>query len=119
VFTGTNTMLSALAARSHEIGVLLSIGFRPFPVFLSFLVEALALGLLGGMVGCILVLPIHGVETGTTNFQTFTEVAFGFRVTPTVLVTAVLFSLGLGLVSGAWPAWRAARLTPTEALRRR
>ena len=63
-------------------------------------------------------LPINGIETGTTNFQTFTEVAFAFRVTPTVLVVSVLFALGLGLLGGAWPAWRAARMTPTEALRR-
>ena len=46
------------------------------------------------------------------------EVAFAFRVTPTVLVVSILFALGLGLLGGAWPAWRAARMTPTEALRR-
>ena len=119
VFTATNTMLSALAARTHEIGILLSTGFRPVPIFLSFMFESLLLGLLGGIAGCLMTLPVNGIQTGTTNFQTFTEVAFAFRVTPTVLVTAVLFSLGLGLISGAIPAWRAARLTPTEALRRK
>ncbi len=119
VFTATNTMLAALAARTHEIGILLATGFRPIPVFLSFLIEAMILGLLGGAVGCLLALPINGVETSTMNGQTFTEIAFAFRVTPTVLVTAVIFALGLGLIGGALPAWRAARLTPTEALRRR
>ena len=119
VFTAANTMLAALAARTHEIGILLANGFRPIPIFLSFMLESLLLCLLGGLAGCLMTLPLNGVQTGTTNFQTFTEVAFGFRVTPTVLVTAVLFSLGLGLISGAVPAWRAARLTPTEALRRR
>jgi putative ABC transport system permease protein len=119
VFTAANTMLAAIAARTHEIGILLASGFRPIPIFLSFMLEALVLCLLGGLVGCLMTLPLNGVQTGTTNFQTFTEVAFGFRVTPSVLVTAVAFSLFLGLVSGAWPAWRAARLTPTEALRRR
>lgn len=118
IFTATNTMLAALAARTHEVGILLSIGFRPFPIFLSFLFEALLLGLLGGAVGCLITLPLNGIETGTTNFQTFTEVAFAFRITGQVLLTAVVFSLILGLLGGAVPAWKAARLKPTEALRR-
>jgi putative ABC transport system permease protein len=118
VFTATNTMLSAIAARTHEIGILLATGFRPIPIFLSFLAEAACLGLLGGLVGAILVLPLSGIETGTTNWATFTEVAFAFRVTPQVLATAILFSLVLGLLGGAWPAWRAARMRPTQALRR-
>jgi ABC-type antimicrobial peptide transport system permease subunit len=118
VFTATNTMLSAIAGRTHEIGILLASGFRPFPIFLSFLFEAALLGLAGGLVGALLVLPLNGVETGTTNWATFTEVAFAFRITPPVLVTAIVFSLGLGLVGGALPAWRAARMRPTEALRR-
>ena len=118
VFTATNTMLSAIASRTHEIGILLASGFRPFPIFLSFLFEAALLGLAGGVVGALLVLPLNGIETGTTNFQTFTEVAFAFRITPPVLLTAVCFSVALGLVGGALPAWRAARMRPTEALRR-
>ena len=119
VFTAMNTMLAALAARTHEIGILLSIGFRPFSIFVSFLFEALLLGVLGGAIGCLLALPLHGIKTGTTNWDTFTEVAFAFRITPEVLTTAVVFSLALGLLGGAIPAFRAARLAPTEALRRR
>ena len=118
IFTATNTMLSAIAARSHEIGILLATGFRPIPIFISFLFEATVLGLLGGVVGAILILPLNGIETGTTNWATFTEVAFNFRVTLPVLATAIFFSLALGLIGGAWPAWRAARLKPTEAMRR-
>lgn len=118
VFTGTNTMLAAVASRTHEIGVLLSLGFHPIAVFLSFLVEALLLGLLGGVAGCLMALPLHGLETGTTNFQTFTEIAFAFRITPGVLGVACGFALLLGLVGGALPALHAARLRPTEALRR-
>jgi putative ABC transport system permease protein len=118
VFTATNTMLSAISARTHEIGILLSLGFRPIPIFFSFLFEALLLGVIGGVVGCLMALPFNGLTAGTMNFQTFTEMAFAFRVTPTVLVTAVLFSLLLGLLGGAWPAFRAARLRPTQALRR-
>ncbi|MAE27705.1 MAG: ABC transporter permease [Planctomycetota bacterium] len=118
VFTSTNTMLAALAARSHEIGVLRALGYRPLGVFLGFLLESLLLGLGGGLVGCLFASFLSGVETGTTNFQTFTEVAFAFRVTPSVLLSAVTFSLALGLIGGAWPAWRAARLSPTAAMRR-
>jgi ABC-type antimicrobial peptide transport system permease subunit len=118
VFTATNTMLSAIASRSHEIGILLATGFRPIPIFISFLFEAVVLGLFGGLVGAILILPLNGIETGTTNWATFTEVAFNFRVTLPVLATAIFFSLALGLVGGTWPAWRAARMRPTEALRR-
>lgn len=118
VFTGTNTMLAAVTARTHEIGILVSIGFKPVAVFAGFLFEALLLGALGGIAGCLIVLPLNGVQTGTTNFQTFTEVAFAFRVTPSVLLTAVIFAAGLGVVGGAWPAWRAARMSATAALRR-
>jgi len=118
IFTATNTMLAALSARSHEIGILLSVGFRPYSIFLSFLFEAVLLGLAGGLVGVLVAYLINGIETGTTNFQTFTEIAFAFRVTPNVLTQAVTFSLVLGLIGGAWPAWRAARMKPVEALRR-
>ena len=119
VFTATNTMLAAVAGRTREIGILLSVGFRPLPIFLSFLFESLLLGLLGGAIGCLLALPINGIETGTTNFATFTEIAFAFRLTPEVMTSAISFALLLGLLGGAIPAWRAARLAPTEALRRR
>ncbi len=118
VFTATNTMLSAIASRTHEIGILLATGFRPLAIFLSFLFEAVLLGLLGGIIGSLVVLPLNGIQTGTTNFQTFTEVAFGFRITAPVLLTAITFSLALGVLGGTLPAWRAARMTPTEALRR-
>jgi ABC-type lipoprotein release transport system permease subunit len=117
IFTATNTMFSALAARTHEIGILLAMGFRPVPIFLSFLFEALVLGLLGGLVGIAMALPFNGVQAGTMNWQTFTEMAFSFRVTPMVLAVAVLASLLLGLLGGAWPAWRAARMRPTDAIR--
>jgi len=118
VFTATNTMLSAIAARTSEIGILLSLGYRPFPIFLSFMFEALVLGLLGGAAGCLMALPFNGIKAGTMNFQTFTEMAFAFRVTPLVLAVAVSFSLVLGLLGGAWPAFQACRMKPTEALRR-
>ncbi len=118
IFTATNTMLAAISARTSEIGVLLSIGFKPFPIFISFLIESLLLGLLGGVLGALIALLFNGVETGGMNFQTFTDVAFAFRVTPKVILTAITFATILGVLGGAIPAWKAARLTPTEALRR-
>ncbi len=118
VFTAANTMLAAVASRTHEIGILRATGFRPLAVFVAFLLESLALGILGGAVGCAIMVPLHGLETGATNFNTFTEVAFAFRVTPGVLRDAVLFSLLLGLAGGAVPAWRASHLRPVAALRR-
>jgi putative ABC transport system permease protein len=118
VFTATNTMLAAIAARTQEIGVLLSLGFKPVPIFLSFLFESLLLGLFGGLLGALIALLFNGIETGGMNFQTFTEVAFAFRVTPKVLLIAVGFATLLGVLGGTIPAWNAARLTPTEALRR-
>lgn len=118
VFTGINAMLSMVAARTHEIGILLAIGFRPWAIFVAFLAEAALLGVLGGVVGCLVVLPLNGIQTGTMNFNTFSEVVFGFQTTPQVLLTAVLFAIGLGLLGGAIPALQAARLPPTMAMRR-
>lgn len=119
IFTGTNAMFTQVSARTHDIGILMSIGFRPFAIFAAFLFESALLGLLGGVVGCLLVLPLDGMQTGTMNMQTFSEATFAFRITPTVAFWAVGFSILLGLVGGAIPAWRAARLAPTVALRRR
>ncbi|MEZ6038673.1 MAG: FtsX-like permease family protein [Planctomycetota bacterium] len=116
-FTGTNSMLATIGARTHEIGILKAIGYRPWAIFASFVGEAMLLGVLGGAVGCLLVLPFQGAETGTMN-QTFSEVTFAFRTTPWVMFWSVLFAGLLGLVGGLFPAWRAARMTPTQALRR-
>lgn len=118
VFTGTNSMLSLVSARTHEIGILLATGFRPWAIFVSFLFEAALLGVCGGLLGCLLVLPLNGMRTGTTNFETFTEIAFSFQMTPSVLFDALRFAAILGIIGGAFPAWRACRMTPTQALRR-
>jgi putative ABC transport system permease protein len=118
VLGAVNTMLAAVGARTREVGILVSLGYRGFAVFVSFLVEAALVGLAGAAIGCLLVLPLHGIETGTTNFATFTEVAFAFRVTPDLLVLATSVAVTLGILGGAVPAWRASRLVPTAALRR-
>lgn len=118
VLTAINTMLSAISSRTSEIGILLSLGYRPLPIFLAFLFEAVLLCLLGGIAGCLMALPFNGIETGTMNGNTFSEVAFAFRVNANVLTNAVIFSLVLGVLGGLWPALRACRMKPTEALRR-
>lgn len=117
LFTGVNSMLSSIGARTHEIGILKAIGYRPGAILLSFLLEALLLGVVGGAVGCLLVLPLQGLQFGTMN-STFSEVVFGFRTTPFVLAASVAFSAALGVAGGVLPAWRAARMPPTQALRR-
>jgi putative ABC transport system permease protein len=114
----TNTMLAAVGARTREVGILLSLGFGRLAIFLSFLLESALIGIAGALIGLALVLPLNGIETGTTNFQTFTEATFAFRITPMLLLEATLFALVLALVGGAAPAWKAARLLPTHALRR-
>lgn len=118
VLTAINTMLSAISSRTSEIGILLSIGYRPLPIFFAFFTESIVLCLLGGVAGCLMALPFNGIETGTMNGNTFSEVAFAFRVNSTVLTSAVIFSLVLGVLGGLWPALRACRMKPTEALRR-
>ncbi|MEQ8768531.1 MAG: FtsX-like permease family protein [Planctomycetota bacterium] len=113
-----NTMYAAVANRRREIGTLLAIGFGPFSVFLSFLFECLLICFVGGVLGCLLAWPIDGVRTGTTNWQTFSEMAFPFRVTPELMGIGILFALLMGLVGGVLPAYRAARQPVVEALRR-
>ena len=112
------TLLASLARRTHEVGTLLALGFRPREVLGGFLVEALVLGLAGGLLGVLLAIPVNGVATGTMNWDTFTEQAFRFRITSDVIVRAVTFSTLVGVVSGVVPAWKASRLPPSEALRR-
>jgi putative ABC transport system permease protein len=114
----TNTMLASVGSRTREVGILLSLGFGRLAIFLSFLLESALIGLSGAVVGLLLVVPLNGIETGTTNFQTFTEASFAFRITPGLLLDATIFAVVLGLIGGAAPAWKAARLLPTQALRR-
>jgi putative ABC transport system permease protein len=117
IFGAVNTMYAAVASRAPEIAVLLTLGFKPRSVLASFLSEAAVVALIGGVLGCVFALPINGIATSTTNWQSFSEVAFAFRVTPTLLVYGVLFSVVMGMVGGFFPAWRAARLPVIQALR--
>jgi putative ABC transport system permease protein len=117
VFGAVNTMYAAVSSRTPEIAVLLTLGFRPRSVLASFLAESALIAFLGGVAGGLLALPINGIVTSTTNWNSFSEVAFAFRVTPGLLVGGILFAVVMGLVGGFFPAWRAARLQVVQALR--
>jgi ABC-type lipoprotein release transport system permease subunit len=117
IFGAVNTMYAAIASRAPEIGVLLTLGFKPRSVLGSFMVEALLIALIGGVIGAVLALPINGLVTSTTNWNSFSEVAFAFRVTPGLLAGGVAFSLVMGLLGGFFPARRAAKQQVIEALR--
>jgi putative ABC transport system permease protein len=117
VFGALNTMYSAVAERAREIATMRALGFGAGSVVLSFVVEALCMALVGGVVGCVVVLPLNGLTTGTINWQTFSHLAFAFRVTPLLLVWGLLFALLMGLVGGVPPAIRAARTRVAVALR--
>ncbi len=117
LFGAANTMYATIGSRTREIATLLVLGFRPSAIMLSFMVESVLICLLGGVIGCLLALPINGIATSTTNFQSFSEVGFAFAVTPEALASGLVFSLVLGLVGGFFPARRAAKQVPATALR--
>lgn len=116
-FAAMNMMYAAVASRTREIATLRALGFRRRSILSSFLVEALVLALAGGVAGCILALPIHGVSTGTSNFMTFSEVLFHFRITPKLLLNGLLFAFVVGFVGGLLPARRASRVRLIDVLR--
>ncbi|MGH9759249.1 MAG: ABC transporter permease [Blastocatellia bacterium] len=116
-FGGMNTMYAAVAARTREIGTLRALGFSRASIMTSFVMESLALAIVGGIVGCLISFPVNGVTTGTTNFRTFSEVAFSFRISGGLLLSAILFAAFLGLIGGLLPARMASRLPITRALR--
>ncbi len=118
VFGALNTMYSSVAARTREIATLRALGYSGGPVVLSVLAEALFLGLLGGLLGGGLAyLAFNGYEASTLNWQTFSQVAFAFRVTPPLLVQGTLYAIFLGFLGGIFPALRAARIPVASALR--
>jgi len=117
VFGAINTMYAAVASRAPEIGVLLTLGFKPWTVLVSFLAESAFIALIGGILGCLFALPINGIVTGTTNWSSFSEIAFSFRITPLLLGVGVAFAVLMGVIGGFFPALRAARLQVVQALR--
>jgi putative ABC transport system permease protein len=118
VFGAVNTMYTAVASRTREIATLRALGFGNFPVVFSVLSEAVVLSLVGGLIGGLVAwVAFDGYQTSTMNFQSFSQVAFAFAVTPQLLGTALIYSLLMGLVGGLLPAIRAARLPVVTALR--
>jgi putative ABC transport system permease protein len=117
VFGALNTMYSAVAERSREIATLRALGFGAGSVVLSFMIEALLISLMGGLLGAVAVLPLNGLTTGAMNWQTFSHLAFAFRITPFLLGLGLIFALLMGVLGGFFPALRAARRPVAPALR--
>jgi putative ABC transport system permease protein len=117
VFGALNTMYSAVSERSREIATLRALGFGAGSVVFSFTLEALLISFVGGVVGCLAVLPLNGLTTGAMNWQTFSHLAFAFRITPPLLLQGIIFALVMGLIGGLPPAIRAARRPVAPALR--
>jgi putative ABC transport system permease protein len=117
VFAALNTMYSAVAARIREIATMRAMGFGSGDVVFSMLFESLFIALIGWLIGCIVVLPVNGHTTSTINWQTFSQLAFAFRITPGLLLEGLVFALFMGFWGGLFPALRAARLPVAAALR--
>jgi ABC-type antimicrobial peptide transport system permease subunit len=111
------TMFAAVAQRVGEIGTLRALGFRRSAVLLAFLLESLLLSLVGGMMGLFFASWMQAVDISTTNFQTFSELAFQFKLTPVIALQTLLFALAMGFFGGFIPAWRAGRLKIVDCLR--
>ncbi|HEY2854011.1 MAG TPA: ABC transporter permease [Gemmatimonadaceae bacterium] len=117
IFGAVNTMYAAVAGRTPEIAVLLTLGFHPRSVLASFLVESALIAAIGGLLGCLLALPVNGFVASTTNWSSFSEIAFNFRVTPGLLLAGMIFAVVMGVLGGFFPARRAAKMPVVQALR--
>jgi putative ABC transport system permease protein len=116
-FAAMNTMYAAVARRAMEIGTLRVLGFSRGSILLSFFIESLLLALIGGVLGCLLALPLNGVTTGIGSFVTFSEIAFNFHVSLSAMLTGITFALIVGALGGFFPARNAARKEILTALR--
>jgi ABC-type antimicrobial peptide transport system permease subunit len=116
-FAAMNTMYAAVSHRSREIGTLRVLGFSKGEILLSFLFESLLLAALGGILGCLLILPLNNLTSSIGSFTTFSETAFQFRVTPAIMGIGILFAAFMGVVGGLFPASNAARKEILVALR--
>jgi putative ABC transport system permease protein len=116
-FAAMNTMYAAVARRSKEVGTLRILGFNKGSILLSFFLESVLLSLLGGIIACIIVLPLNGITTGIGSFTTFSETSFNFRIGPEVMAVGLAFSVILGALGGLLPARQAANKEILTALR--
>jgi putative ABC transport system permease protein len=118
IFGAILTMYTAVATRAREIATLRALGFDTSSVVVSVLTESMILGAIGGAIGgAAAYFGFNGYQTSTINFQTFSQVAFAFRVTPNLLAVGLSYALTMGLIGGLLPALRAARLPIPSALR--
>jgi putative ABC transport system permease protein len=117
VFGALNTMYSAVSERGREIATMRALGFGGPSVVFSFVIEALLISFVGGLIGCLAVLPLNGLTTGAMNLQTFSHMAFAFKITTELLIKGVIFALFMGVLGGLAPAIRAASLPISHALR--
>ena len=116
-FAGMNTMYAAVARRTKEIGTLRVLGFSRFSILTAFLLESVAIAVIGAAIGILLALPLNFVSTGTSNWLTFSEIAFNFRVTWDLMISALIFGAVIGLVGSLLPSIRASRYKIVDALR--
>ena len=116
-FAGMNTMYAAVANRTREVGTLRVLGFGRVAIMAAFVIESIGIALLGVAIGVVLALPLNFVSTGTSNWVTFSEIAFNFRVTPGLALAALVFGVGIGLFGSLLPSLRASRLEIVDALR--
>jgi len=116
-FAGMNTMYAAVARRTKEIGTLRVLGFGRFSILVAFLLESVSIALIGAVIGIVLALPLNFVSTGTSNWVTFSEIAFNFRVTLDLMLWALLFGGIIGFVGSLLPSVRASRFKIVDALR--
>lgn len=116
-FAATNTMYAAVARRAREIGTLRALGFSRGAILRSFVFESVCLALVGGVIGCLIALPLNNMSAGVGNWQTFSETAFKFKVGPGALAAGLLFAALIGGLGGFLPAWSAARKNVISAMR--
>ena len=117
VFGAINTMYAIVSARTREIGTLRALGFSRRSILTSFLIESVILAIIGGAIGCLLAFPMNGFSTGTGQTQSFSEIAFNFRITPGIVLVGMGFAVAMGILGGLLPALRGARMPITSALR--
>jgi putative ABC transport system permease protein len=117
MFAAMNTLYASIASRTREIGTLRVLGYRRRSILFGFLLEGAMLAAVGGTLGCLLALPMHGYSAGTLGWESFTETVFDFRITPALAAKGIGFAIGIGLLGSFLPALRAARLPVISALK--
>lgn len=116
IFGAMNTMYAIVAQRTREIGTLRALGFSRSSILVSFMMESVLLALVGGVLGCLVAFPMNGFTTGTGT-NSFSELAFAFKITPALIAIGLAFAVLMGLFGGLLPAFRASKMPITKALR--